>query len=387
MESWLTKPRAVFALCVVLFVAALNRHDPIVYTMAVTLSLVGGLGYLLPWLAMRTTTLERAGEWPQEVEVTQDEPLDMALRLRQHGWCPAWMVEVEALWEWAGEDFGTASTVAFLPPRSAVPVLETARFPCRGVYRLEGLRLRSGFPLGLVHAERRVGVGSFAVLVKPAARTVQLPSEWTVSEDAAGDAAEGHAGESLELNMLRAYEPGEAVRRVDWRASARAGELVVRQFQHPASVLVKVVVDLPAAGDIGDPQAPREQAVRVAASICAFLAQQAVRFHLLLPGARAVQHAELVPRTLAAAGPPATPWPLHLARSTSGLVRGEQVVAVVGADTSAGPLLQAAHEAHALGARIVVVIATWPDAGPALVQQAAQLQAELRLANVETLLA
>jgi uncharacterized protein (DUF58 family) len=387
VEALLTKPRTVFVLCVVLFWSALNRHDPIVYTMAVTLTLVGGLGYLLPWLAMRTATLERAGQWPQQVEVMQDEPLDLALRLRQAGWCPAWLVEVEARWEWAEREFTTAGTVAFLPPRSSVPALGRAAFPCRGVYRLDGLRLRSGFPLGLVQAERRVSVGDFTVLVKPAARNLQLPSEWTVSEDAAGDAAEGHSGESLELNMLRAYEPGESVRRVDWRASARAGELVVRQFQHPASVLVKVLVDLPGANDVGRPDSPREQAVRVAASVCAYLEQQAVRFRLLLPGLAPVTHAEAVPHTLAGAQPPVTPWAQHLTRVAASLAHGEQVVAVVGAAADAGPLLQAAREAQALGARVVVVIATWPEAGGALLQAATLLQAELRQAGVEALLA
>ena len=66
--------------------------------------------------------------------------------------------------------------------------------------------------------------------MRPAFAPVNIPAEWTVSEDSHGDQALGHAGESLELNMLRRYEPGDAVRRVDWRASARAGDLVVRQF-------------------------------------------------------------------------------------------------------------------------------------------------------------
>lgn len=387
MERWLTKSRAIFALCAVLLIAALNRQEPMVYAMFLMLATVGGLGYLLPWLSLRSATLDRAGEWPEEVEVVQDQPLDLDLCVRQQAWWPAWVVEVEARWQWASHEFTSRSTVPMLRARSQIGVLDAISFSCRGRYRLAELRLRSGFPLGLIHAHRSIDVGRFSVLVRPAQWPVRLPSVWTVSEDALGDASEGHAGESLELNMLRAYQPGEAVRRVDWRASARAGELVVRQFQHPASVLVKLLVEPPDAAELGRADSPSEQALRVAAGVCSHLAQEGVRFALLMPDAPPAQQADAASRALALALPAAAPWPARLALAASNLRRGEQIVAVLAATASATPLVDAAREAAAAGGSLVAVIATWPGAPGALHEQAANLQVQLKVANVQAWLA
>jgi uncharacterized protein (DUF58 family) len=375
------------ALSGVLLLASLNRQDPMLYGMFIMLSVVGALGYLLPWLSLRSVTLEHAGAWPEELEVVQDQPLDLDLRVRQLGWWPAWMVEVEARWEWASHEFTSSSTVAYLGPRGQAGALDAVSFGCRGHYRLVEFSLCSGFPLGLIHARRSVEVGRFSVLVRPADWPMRLPSTWTVSEDTRGDAAEGHAGESLELNMLRAYEPGEAVRRVDWRASARAGELVVRQFQHPASVLVKLLVDPPGAQEVGRPDSASEQALRVASSVLTQLEQEGVRFALLMPDAPAAVQAQTARRALAVATPATGAWSARLMIAASGLRRGEQLVVVLAATASAQPVVGAAHEALAKGARLVVVIATWPGAPGALNELAAKLQVELKVANVEAWLA
>jgi uncharacterized protein (DUF58 family) len=387
VDKLLTKGRALALLVLVLAVAAVNRHDAIMYAMGVSLAWIGLLGYALPWIALRSATLEPAGAWPEQAEALEGEPLDLALRLRQRGWWPAWLVEVEAEWTWAGRSFLTRATVAFLPPRASVPVMESLRFACRGEYRLSALRLRSGFPLGLVEAGREAPVPALAIRVRPASAPVSIPAEWTVSEDSHGDQAQGHAGESLELNMLRRYEPGDAVRRVDWRASARAGDLVVRQFQHPASVLVKLLVQLPGTRDVGHADSAAEHAVRVAAAAGALLARQAVQAWLLLPDAPAVETADAMPLALAGALPDGAGWAVHLSRSADALRRGEQILAVVPADAEAPPLVEAARRAAAAGARLMVVIATSPHGGGELAQRASRLREELQAGGVRGWLA
>jgi uncharacterized protein (DUF58 family) len=378
-----TKTRALVALAVVLLFAAVNRADPVLYAMAATLAAMAGLGYGMPWLALRTVALQPAGAWREEIEVAEGEPLDIALHLRQVGWCPAWMVEVQAEWTWAGRRFFTRDTIAFVAPRSSVTAFGAMRFGCRGHYRLAALRVRSGFPLGLVEAECDSPVPPLSVRVLPAVAAVHLPAEWTVSDDAAGDRALAHAGESLDLNMLRAYEPGEALRRVDWRASARAGELIVRQFQHPASMVVKVVVELPQARDVGRPDAPAEHAVRVCAGVCRLLAREAVRTLLLLPGQRAFEADDAMPVALAGALFGTSSWNDYLMQAADTLHRGEQLLAVVGANADATTLIAASFRARAASGRLVVVIATSPPLGADLAASAMRLSELLRSAGAQ----
>ena len=387
MDRVLTRTRALLALVVVLGVAAFNRHDAILYAMALTLAFVAAIGYGLPWLALRAATLRPQQDWVEEADAVEGAVLALPLRLRQPAWWPAWLVEVEAQWSWAGRSFLTRDTVAFLPPRSEVEVLRSMRFACRGHYRLAALRLRSGFPLGLVEAVVEAPVPRLLVRVLPAPAILQLPATWTVSEDSAGDQAIGHAGESLELNMLRTYEPGEAVRRVDWRASARAGELVVRQFQHPASVLVKLMVELPGPREVGQPDATGEHAVRVAAGTCAFLAREGVRTLLLLPGLQAIEADDAMAPALAGALRGIAGWPEELRQEARTLRRGEQILAIVPATAEAGPLELAAADAVHGGARLLVVIATWAGMDGELARRASTLRDTLKHAGIEAWLA
>ena len=120
MDRFLTKSRATWILSGILLMAALNRQDSFVYAMFLGVTAMGALGYLLPWLALRSSTLERTGQWLQETQLDEDRALDLGLRLRQGRWWPAWVVEVEARWEWSGREFLSRSTIATSRRGSAV---------------------------------------------------------------------------------------------------------------------------------------------------------------------------------------------------------------------------------------------------------------------------
>lgn len=374
-------------LVLVLAVAAVNRHDSILHAMAVTLVTMVVLGRALPWLALRSATLRAPGNWREEIEAEEGVPVALALQLTQQGAWPAWLVEVEAEWSWAGRSFVTRDAAAFLRSHTSAPVFESLRFDCRGRYRLVGLRLRSGFPLGLENASREVPVPPLSVLVRPASTLVRLPAEWTVSEESAGDHVLGDAGESLDLQMLRAYEAGDAVRRVDWRASARAGSLIVRQFHDPAAVVAKVIVQLPGPEEVGRTDAPREHVVRAAAGLCDFLAGQALRTVLVLPNRAAVRAHDAMSAALAEALPGAAGWSTRLHEASGSLRRGEQLVAVVAADTEEDALIQSERRARNRGARLLVLIATWPQAPGEHVRRGSELRKRLKAAGVKVSLA
>ncbi len=59
-------------------------------------------------------------------------------------------------------------------------------------------------------------------------------------------------GDGMEFDSLRDYLPGDDPRRVDWRATARRGRIVVRQFQHERNHTVLIAVDASRlmAGDV-----------------------------------------------------------------------------------------------------------------------------------------
>ncbi len=152
----------------------------------------------------------------------------------------------------------TASTTAYcllptasfffskLPPNQKT----TREFVCQidrpGEYRLEPVELISRFPLGLF--ECRVRVGRAATFWVYPALLDDLP------EDLVQLTAQSYDGVSRETNhssrnvgdfhSVSAYRPGEDVRLIHWRSSARLGDLVIRQFQPPLGAWLGIVVDM-----------------------------------------------------------------------------------------------------------------------------------------------
>ena len=82
-------------------------------------------------------------------------------------------------------------------------------------------------------------------------------------------------GQGTEFDSLREYVPGDDVRSIDWRASARSRDIVVRTWRPERDRHVLLVLDTgrTAAGRVGD--APRLDAAMDAALLLAALATRA----------------------------------------------------------------------------------------------------------------
>jgi uncharacterized protein (DUF58 family) len=130
-----------------------------------------------------------------------------------------------------------AATVTTLAPageRVVVPLAARAR----GEHRVGRLRLSSLYPAGLFEARIEHDCDA-CVLVWP-----QLRPAPPAPAAAAGNAADSLAG-------LRAWHPGDPLRRIHWKVYARTGQLHVREFEGAAGAHA-VTVDW--AGVAGEPE-------------------------------------------------------------------------------------------------------------------------------------
>ena len=81
-------------------------------------------------------------------------------------------------------------------------------------------------------------------------------------------------GRGMEFSHVRGYAPGDDVRAIDWKVTARRGSAYVRQFVEERDLLVALIVDVSASGRSG----PGERsAVEVANEIASALAFSAAR--------------------------------------------------------------------------------------------------------------
>ena len=115
----------------------------------------------------------------------------------------------------------------------------------RGVIDLGPVTMEAGDPLGLIR-RRRILAGARKLYIHP--RTVALPPlEAGLQRDLEGDPGPGIVDDDLEFHALRPYAPGDDMKRVHWLSTARAGTLMVRQYEPTLRTRTELILDGQAA--------------------------------------------------------------------------------------------------------------------------------------------
>jgi len=96
----------------------------------------------------------------------------------------------------------------------------------RGMYRFETLHVRTAYPFGLFSASFRVLVDS-VYYVYPRARG---SADWPRLRTGGGKGLPASLEPGDDFSGVRAYQPGESLRHIDWKAYARGRPLSVKQF-------------------------------------------------------------------------------------------------------------------------------------------------------------
>ncbi len=256
----------------------------------------------------------------------------------------------------------------------------TALVPTRrGERRTDRVTIRSHGPLGLAARQRRLAApGTIQVLPAFASRRF-LPEKLSRLRQIDGAVLVRRRGQGTEFDSLRTYVIGDDVRAIDWRATARSRDLVVRTWRPERDRHIVLAIDTgrSSAARLGDE--PRLDAALDAALLLGALAARAgdrvalvaadtaVRARLGLAAGR-----DVLPRLVGALAPlePAlveTDPQLLAAEVLRQVSKRSLVVLFSSLDTAADTGLLPA--ARALVARHEVVVASAAD--PALARLAA----------------
>ena len=149
------------------------------------------------------------------------------------------------------------------PPAAVLPLLsrngaagDTVRLEYsvvprhRGVYDVGPLRVSRQDPFGLAHSDRNAG-SPHDLIVTP--RVTPLPASGLAQSSNDGSIRElvRQATPTSDELIAREYRPGDALRRVNWPATARHGEIMVRQEEQRSNPEARIVLDTTLAGAAG----------------------------------------------------------------------------------------------------------------------------------------
>jgi uncharacterized protein (DUF58 family) len=168
-----------------------------------------------------------------------------------------------------------------LPAGKAGVARINATFPRRGVYPPPPIELVTTFPFGLIETRLRVQ-GTTEVLVYPRVHSVR--PAFLDSVRGTGEMPRRIRGLGDEFFGLRGYMPGDDLRHVAWRVSARADELIVKEMAHETSRHVQLVFDARERTAQPDFEEQFEEAIELAASLGETLLSRQFRVGFLTAG-------------------------------------------------------------------------------------------------------
>ena len=113
----------------------------------------------------------------------------------------------------------------------------------RGERRAAHVTVRSFGPLGLVARQATTRLGGAVTVLPPFNSRKHLPSRLARLRELDGMTSVMVRGQGTEFDSLREYVRGDDVRSIDWRATARSKELVVRTWRPERDRRVIILVD------------------------------------------------------------------------------------------------------------------------------------------------
>src|SRR5919199_2417907 len=128
-----------------------------------------------------------------------------------------------------------------VPARSRAEQRVEQVFPRRGHVLVTGFELSTRFPFGFLRLRRRLKARNVDLVIYP--KLEPASDELHLLPMNLGRQLSTRRGAGHDLHSLREYQPQDDVRHIDWKATARARRLTVREFTSEDERRVHIVLD------------------------------------------------------------------------------------------------------------------------------------------------
>ena len=235
-EGWV-----YFAGLLLVALAALNTGNNLLFLVLaslIALVLMSGIvsSIILSGVEMRLALPEHifAGQPVRAVVELENQKLTL----------PSFSLRVEAVQE---KGAATAAAILekpvyfpYIPKQDRLQQTVPLTFRRRGVYRQDAFRIATRFPFGFLRKSRRLELKTEALVYPSVEPTAEYVEVLPVIQGALESVSKGRG---QDLYALRDYVHSDSARLVHWKASARSGSLMVREFTREEEGRVLLVLD------------------------------------------------------------------------------------------------------------------------------------------------
>ncbi|MGH9967364.1 MAG: DUF58 domain-containing protein [Pyrinomonadaceae bacterium] len=206
------------------------------------------------WVAARTSLrdLEVSARFPDHIFVGEAAPVIVTLRNTKRV-VPSFSILVEARGPKHSQrrekrrmrktkhHKRPLAYFTYIPHRAAAEQRVEQVFHDRGHVFINGFELSTRFPFGFVRRRRRLRARNVDIVVYP--KPEPIGDELHLLPMYAGRMASVRRGAGHDLFSLRDYQPQDDLRHIDWKATARARRLTVREFTSEDERRITIILD------------------------------------------------------------------------------------------------------------------------------------------------
>jgi len=140
--------------------------------------------------------------------------------------------------------------MSYIPHQAAAEQSIEQMFPKRGHVLVKGFELSTRFPFGFFRHRRRLNARDVDIVVYP--KPEPITDKLNLLPLQSGQTTSLRRGAGQDLLLLRDYQARDDLRHIDWKATARARRLTVREFAAEDERRITIVLDPTLTDDIDE---------------------------------------------------------------------------------------------------------------------------------------
>lgn len=276
-----------FVILIVVGFAAWNTGNNLLFMVLSLLCSTLFVGAMTARSSLRDLVV--SARFPDHIFAGEPAPVIVTLRNTKRV-LPSFSVTVEA--RGPSDDEGTGKRrkhyhkrnlayFTYIPHHSAAEQRVEQNFPTRGHVLINGFELSTRFPFGFFRTRRRLRARNVDIVVYP--KPEPVGDDLHLLPMYSGRLASPRRGAGHDLFSLRDYQPQDDLRYIDWKATARARRLTVREFTAEDEKRVTIFLDTTETKDDQTEFVDRfEEAVVQAASLLKHFIDERAEVKLIL---------------------------------------------------------------------------------------------------------
>jgi uncharacterized protein (DUF58 family) len=204
------------------------------------------------WIAARTSLrdLTVSARFPDHIFAAEPAPVIVTLRNTKR-LLPSFSIFIEARGPSSETEREPQSRrryakrllayFSYVPHHASAEQRVEQLFPKRGHVLIDGFELSTRFPFGFFRRRRRLQARNVDIIVYPKPEVIS--DQLHLLPMFAGRMPSLRRGAGHDLFSLRDYQPQDDLRHIDWKATARARRLTVREFTSEDERRITIVLD------------------------------------------------------------------------------------------------------------------------------------------------